>query len=112
MEVRNYRKYGLTKEQADHLLSVCFGACPLCHKRFSKWRPACVDHDHRTGRVRGLLCSPCNADLGALHEDVGWLRRAAEYLIEPTAFTAIDPVYVPGSPGHAGLPVKGHTDER
>lgn len=40
------------------------GRCLLCDRRFSKDNPFRVDHDHTTGRVRGLLCEPCNISLG------------------------------------------------
>lgn len=65
-------------------------ACPPCGRSFTMKRRPCVDHDHRTGLVRGLLCPGCNLALGYLHEDVGWLTRAATYLSHPPAEACFD----------------------
>jgi hypothetical protein len=43
-----------------------------------------IDHDHKTGQVRGLLCSGCNTGLGHLGDDIQGLKRALEYLENPT----------------------------
>jgi hypothetical protein len=40
----------------------------------------CVDHDHRTGKVRGLLCNHCNAGLGCLRDDPAVIQSAIDYL--------------------------------
>ena len=97
-------KFGLTCEQARIMLHRQHGQCAICRKRFRPGRPAVVDHHHETGLVRGLLCSACNYTLGQLHEDRGWLRRAASYLVAPPAPLHLEQrVYTPGSPGAAGL---------
>lgn len=44
--------------------------------------PICVDHDHTTGKVRGLLCHGCNHGIGSLKDDPAMLRAAADYLEE------------------------------
>ncbi|MCA1845042.1 MAG: endonuclease VII domain-containing protein [Actinobacteria bacterium] len=49
-----------------------------------------VDHEHETGRVRGLLCFPCNNALGLMHEDIALLWRAADYLSLPVRDEAIE----------------------
>lgn len=77
------RKFGLTAEQFIALWDLCGGRCPLCNKRFTRKRPACIDHDHKTFETRGLLCSPCNWELGVLHENLSWLEAAARYLRLP-----------------------------
>ena len=60
-------KYGLSLEQYDQLLADQGGTCFICHKgnqgKLSN-HPLAVDHDHTTGRIRGLLCSVCNSKLG------------------------------------------------
>lgn len=56
------RKYGLSDEEFTSLLSRCEGKCQICGNIFSKTPH--VDHCHKTGRVRGLLCKTCNTALG------------------------------------------------
>lgn len=73
------KKYKLTPEQYDEALLFQGGTCLICRSKPNRAR-LCVDHDHKTGVVRGLLCSGCNAALGLLKEDTNLLRRAADYL--------------------------------
>lgn len=70
-------KYGITVEEYDALRGAQGGRCALCG---ADPEVLCVDHCHATGRVRGLLCSPCNTGIGHLRDDVAILRRAIEYL--------------------------------
>lgn len=77
------KKYGLTRQQFIDLWDLCGGRCPLCSKKFSKGRPPCIDHDHATFEVRGLLCWSCNGELGALNDNLSWLEAAARYLRLP-----------------------------
>jgi hypothetical protein len=67
------RVYGLSSEQYRGLLESQNGKCAICLKESRK---LCVDHDHITGRVRGLLCSLCNAYLGRISDSVESLQRA------------------------------------
>lgn len=77
-------RYGLTEEAFEALLEQQGGVCALCRRLpepSSVGRPALVvDHDHATGRVRGLLCDSCNSALGKLGDDEAGLRRALEYV--------------------------------
>ncbi|HVL62404.1 MAG TPA: endonuclease domain-containing protein [Microbacterium sp.] len=67
----------------DRMLKRQQGRCAGCGGRPRKKRLA-IDHDHKTGKVRGLLCSTCNHDLlgvaERLADPVGTLRRLADYL--------------------------------
>lgn len=79
--VRNSRlkgEYGITTAQFEALLRQQGGACAICRRRVT--RLLHIDHCHRTGRVRGLLCFACNTSLGFLDDDVERLRAAIEYL--------------------------------
>ena len=70
---RKLQRYGITATQYARLLDQQKGRCPLCGE------PAtCVDHDHKTGTVRGLLCSNCNWDLGK--HPVVWYKKVVAYL--------------------------------
>lgn len=77
------RKYGLTPEGFDALLAAQGGRCAICRtdkpsgNRVRTW---CVDHDHETGHVRGLLCAHCNRGIGLLQDDPEVLRAAARYI--------------------------------
>lgn len=71
-------KYGLSLREYDALIEAQHWQCAIC-KREAK---LVVDHDHATGRVRGLLCNPCNTALGLLAENTTALGRAIRYLKE------------------------------
>lgn len=71
-------RYGISQDQYNKLL-LRFTSCPVCGISFEVSVP-CVDHDHDTGRVRGLLCKPCNRAIGLLGDDPDRLRLGAEYL--------------------------------
>lgn len=53
-------RYDLTPEQHEEMLKAQGGVCKICNKPPQGSRPLCVDHDHVTGKVRGLLCYGCN----------------------------------------------------
>ena len=79
---RHYR-YGVSWEQFNQMLLMCNGKCQGCGIPFierSQRQGACVDHDHLTGKVRGLLCHHCNRAMGLLKDDPALLRRLAAYL--------------------------------
>lgn len=69
---------GVSPEQYEAMLADQNGHCALC-PAVPKTRRLDVDHDHRTGAVRGLLCHWCNRRLGQ-RTTPAWLRRAADYL--------------------------------
>ena len=70
------RRYGITAEQYDAMAAGQGSLCLLCRVR----PPKHVDHDHLTGKVRGLLCSGCNQGLGNFKDDAARLRAAADYV--------------------------------
>ncbi len=79
------RKYGMTVEEFDALLGAQENQCACCRELLVQ--PA-VDHCHKTGRVRGLLCGPCNRALGHAREDKERCLRLAAYLEANTCCVA------------------------
>lgn len=70
--------YGLTVEQYEEMFSKQDGVCAICKQPW-KTRRLAVDHCHKTGKIRGLLCGRCNGQLGWL-ENEQWVTAAKEYL--------------------------------
>lgn len=70
-------KYRLTPEQYKKLLEDQLELCAICSEFLDV---PCVDHDHSTGQVRGLLCRNCNRGLGAFKDNTDLLQLAAKYL--------------------------------
>jgi hypothetical protein len=79
-------RYGITLEDYDTLVVKQDGRCAICQTTNPGGRKGrfCIDHDHITGKIRGLLCSPCNRALGGFHDDPRLLQIAAEYLRQST----------------------------
>lgn len=69
----------LTPDEREALLWMQKGVCAICGHQ-PKRKPLVLDHNHRTGDVRGLLCSDCNAGLGSLGDHPAILARAFDYL--------------------------------
>lgn len=57
------------------------GVCAICKKTCTCGRSLAVDHNHKTGKVRALLCSRCNRGLGLFMENPEYLNAAKEYLL-------------------------------
>jgi hypothetical protein len=87
-------KYGLTIQDYDRQLSLQGGICAICGHP-PKVRSLSVDHDHVTGRIRGLLCWSCNRILLPRGMSVEWLRHALIYAERPPFF---EERYVPHLP--------------
>jgi hypothetical protein len=75
------RKYGLTETAYNEIAKDQDWKCLICSRRYFKSpRNLCVDHDHETGKIRGLLCIGCNRGLGYFEDQPERLRKAALYL--------------------------------
>jgi len=77
--------YGITLDDYNKMLEAQNGVCAICGQketRKSKYNDytLSVDHDHKTGKVRGLLCHGCNNCLGTLKEDIEIFQNAINYL--------------------------------
>jgi hypothetical protein len=77
------RRYGCTLEMYNNMLVQQDGACAICRKlhdpAIKKGRLS-VDHCHKTGKIRALLCGACNSALGYLKDDVELMLKAIEYI--------------------------------
>jgi hypothetical protein len=76
------RGFGITLDDYRAMMSAQGGVCAICLRPETSPRRSrlTVDHCHRTGRVRGLLCSKCNVALGYMGDDPGNVERALSYL--------------------------------
>lgn len=75
----------MTLDQYDEMLSQQGGKCAICRTDNNqiirgKLAPLHIDHDHLTGKIRGLLCGCCNTALGKFRDDEDILTRAIAYL--------------------------------
>jgi len=77
-------KYGITAEEYDQMLLKQENVCAICGLEAGGGRGAesrlAVDHNHETGKVRGLLCNNCNNGLGRFKDNPELLRKAIDYL--------------------------------
>lgn len=81
------KKYGLNLEQYKKIHDDQNGLCKICHNPETSLQPngkeikdLCVDHCHKTGKVRGLLCHSCNAGIGHFGDSIEKLKSAISYL--------------------------------
>lgn len=75
------RLYGMTLKEFSNKLSLQGGVCAICRSDTpGPWGRFAVDHDHATGKIRGLLCNNCNRAMGLLKENITSLRLMIEYL--------------------------------
>lgn len=79
---RNHLKqFGITVEDYNKMFDKQNGCCAICGKHQSEFKIAfAVDHNHKTGKVRGLLCSRCNTMLGFASDNINILKAAINYL--------------------------------
>lgn len=93
------RTYGITEAQYLELLDHQGGACAICGRKPAPGKNLHVDHNHRSGAVRGLLCMTCNHDLlGRRDKDPGLFQRAHDYLVDPPAEAVLGTHVVPTRP--------------
>lgn len=85
-ERRVQKVYGLQPGEYGRIYLSQGGTCAICQRATGATRNLSVDHDHKTGLVRGLLCRPCNDLLGHLRDDPVAAMRIAQYLRTPPAW--------------------------
>ena len=82
---RIIQSYGISLPEFTEMLARQGGGCAICGRKVDnhkngKKRRMCVDHDHETGLMRGILCTRCNTGIGMFANDEKLLRRAIKYL--------------------------------
>lgn len=81
---RNWRlvkKFGITNSDYQIMLSSQLGNCAICGMHTQEGSQILsVDHDHKTNKVRGLLCKSCNQGIGFLRDDIYIMQKAIEYI--------------------------------
>lgn len=80
-------KYKINLKEYNLLCEIQNGKCAICKRteiyhtnKHEKSKFLCVDHDHNTGRVRGLLCQRCNICLGLVEDNASFLQNMVNYL--------------------------------
>lgn len=75
------KRYSISSDEYNALLAYQNGGCASCGKVPSeKMKYLCIDHNHETGKVRGLLCRKCNLALSFVQDDKNILQSLIEYL--------------------------------
>lgn len=72
-------EYDMLFEQQNGICAICKNPETSCHQS-GKIKDLAVDHDHKSGKIRGLLCSSCNMGLGKFKENAEYLRGAIAYI--------------------------------
>ena len=72
------KQYGISPEQYDEMIKSQEAKCLICEKN----RKLVIDHNHKTGEVRGLLCNQCNAGIGYFYENPSIMKKAIKYVIK------------------------------
>lgn len=79
------RKYGITLEEKAEIFRQQGRRCAICRSAIPRHKHNWVlDHDHKTGKIRGVLCSPCNLGLGLFKHDIQLLLNAGDYIRNTT----------------------------
>ena len=74
-------KYGITRDQVTVMLEERNYKCDICNQESDhRYDKLCVDHNHKTGKVRGMLCFSCNVLIGQAKDDPIRLEKSANYL--------------------------------
>lgn len=79
--ISRIRLYGIDVPDYERILEEQGGGCYVCGKKPDPKRALDIDHDHETGKVRGLLCSNHNRAIGLMGDDALLLIKALEYLV-------------------------------
>lgn len=74
------QRYGISDNEVTLLWDMQDGKCGICDYIFKKDGDFHIDHDHKTGRIRGLLCKDCNLGLGYFRDNIDLLHKAMKWI--------------------------------
>ena len=74
------KKFGITLQEVEQILKKQKGLCAICFCEIKMGPKTHLDHDHKTGKVRGFLCQKCNHGLGLFKDSINFLKSAQKYL--------------------------------
>ncbi|AXC33618.1 endonuclease VII [Mycobacterium phage Michley] len=110
-EQRLIDTYDVDLDEYEAIKEAQGGKCAICQRATGAYKALAVDHDHRTGYDRGLLCSTCNKMLGHARDEIAFFERAIDYLENPPAFAVIGkriaPIEVPNLNRNGQKPATG-----
>lgn len=75
-----FKKYGISNEEFEKMSDQQNGKCSICLQPNANGKKLSVDHCHKLGKVRGLICNRCNLGIGNFRDSIGILKKAIEYL--------------------------------
>jgi hypothetical protein len=82
-------KFNINQEEYNLILSLQSGCCAICKQPPKEGKSLAVDHDHKTGLIRGLLCYLCNRAIGVFKDNLYRLEQSVLYLRIPPATQAL-----------------------
>ena len=74
------KRYGVTSEEYQKMYNAQKGVCKICKNPCKTKQTLSIDHCHKTGKIRGLLCIKCNTALGMLNDNIEYFKEAIDYL--------------------------------
>ncbi len=74
------KTYGISLTEYNEILKKQKRLCAICGKKFKNSGDCHIDHNHKTGKVGGLLCGKCNRGIGMFEENISILENAIKYL--------------------------------
>lgn len=96
------KKFNISADAYEDLLNKQNGVCAICNLHDASGQRLAVDHEHETGRIRGLLCFSCNVGLGKFREDIAILSKAINYISRSITSNETSEVVPPGTSADAG----------
>lgn len=74
------RSYGIKESGYIKMLDDQNNCCAICYSKFENSKFRHIDHDHNTGKIRGILCNKCNSGIGCFRDNINYLYNAINYI--------------------------------